>query len=558
MELISMLSSVLALTPILVVTLLLVILRWPARRAMPVAYVVTLGVAALVWGVETRVLVAASLQGLILAVSLLYIVFGALLLLATLAQSGAISSIRASLTTISPDRRVQAIIVGWLFGSFIEGASGFGTPAAVAAPLLVALGFPALAAVMVGLVIQSTPVSFGAVGTPILVGVAGGLDSEIVERFLLQDQLTVQAMLQDVTFRVALLHATCGLIVPLFLCGLLTRFFGANRSFREGLQAWPFALFAAISFSLPYFLCAIFLGPEFPSIVGAAIGLAIVVPSARWGLFTPKKVWDFPPKSGWDSDWNGREVVQENSFSRPIATVVAWLPYAIVALLLMVSRLPMLGLKKVLAGISVGPVDILQTGIGQTIQPFYLPGFILIVTCVLTYLLHGMGWSQIGASCRVAGGQVIGAGIALVFAVPMARVFILSGAQYNTSGLESMPLHLAESAASMGGAGWPFLAPWIGALGAFVAGSNTISNLMFSLFQFLTAQKIQVYPLLIVAAQAVGGAAGNMITVHNVVAASATVGLVGREGSLIRKTILPSSFYCLLAGSLTLVWSWLI
>ena len=81
---------------------------------------------------------------------------------------------------------------------------------------------------------------------------------------------------------------------------------------------------------------------------------------------------------------------------------------------------------------------------------------------------------------------------------------------------------------------------------------------MFSLFQFLTAQKIQVYPLLIVAAQAVGGAAGNMITVHNVVAASATVGLVGREGSLIRKTILPMSFYCLLAGALTLVWSWLI
>ena len=553
-----MLSSVLALTPILVVTLLLVILRWPARRAMPVAYVVTLGVAALVWGVETRVLVAASLQGLILAVSLLYIVFGALLLLATLAQSGAISSIRASLTTISPDRRVQAIIVGWLFGSFIEGASGFGTPAAVAAPLLVALGFPALAAVMVGLVIQSTPVSFGAVGTPILVGVAGGLDSEIVERFLLQDQLTVQAMLQDVTFRVALLHATCGLIVPLFLCGLLTRFFGANRSFREGLQAWPFAFFAAISFSLPYFLCAIFLGPEFPSIIGAAIGLAIVVPSAKWGLFTPKKVWDFPPKSGWDSDWNGREVVQENSFSRPIATVVAWLPYAIVALLLMVSRLPMLGIKKVLAGISVGPADILQTGIGQTIQPFYLPGFILIVTCVLTYLLHGMGWSQIRTSCRVAGSQVLGAGIALVFAVPMARVFILSGAQYNTSGMESMPLHLAESAASMGGSGWPFLAPWIGALGAFVAGSNTISNLMFSLFQFLTAQKIQVYPLLIVAAQAVGGAAGNMITVHNVVAASATVGLVGREGSLIRKTILPMSCYCLLAGVLTLVWSWLI
>jgi len=365
-----MVSSFLAITPILVVALLLVVLRWPARRAMPVAYVVTLGIAALVWGVETRVLVAASLQGLILAGSLLYIIFGALLLLATLAQSGAISAIRTSLTTISPDRRVQAIIVGWLFGSFIEGASGFGTPAAVAAPLMVALGFPALAAVMVGLVIQSTPVSFGAVGTPILVGVAGGLDSEIVEHFLAQNQLTVQAMIQDVTFRVALLHATCGLIVPLFLCGLLTRFFGTNKSFREGLQAWPFALFAAISFSLPYFLCAIFFGPEFPSIIGAAVGLAIVVPAARWGFLIPSKVWDFPPRSSWDSDWKGTEVAQKSSFSRPISTAVAWLPYAIIALLLMMSRLPMLGLKKVLSGITIGPVDILQTGIGQTIQPF--------------------------------------------------------------------------------------------------------------------------------------------------------------------------------------------
>ncbi len=121
-------------------------------------------------------IVAASLQGLSLAVSLVYIIFGALLLLATLTQSGAVNSIREAFVRISPDRRIQAIIIGWLFGSFIEDSAGFGTPAAVCTPLLLALGFPAMAAVMVGLIIQSTAVSFGAAGTPILIGVSGGLD----------------------------------------------------------------------------------------------------------------------------------------------------------------------------------------------------------------------------------------------------------------------------------------------------------------------------------------------------------------------------------------------
>ena len=149
-----------AILPIAFVAVLLVGFRVSARTALPVGYFVTLGTALLLWKVKVDVLVAASVQGLILAVSLLYIVFGALLLLATLRASGAVASIRRIFLQISPDRRVQAIIIGWLFGSFIEGASGFGTPAAVAAPLLLALGFPAMAAVMVGLIIQSTPVLY--------------------------------------------------------------------------------------------------------------------------------------------------------------------------------------------------------------------------------------------------------------------------------------------------------------------------------------------------------------------------------------------------------------
>src|SRR5690606_26584341 len=222
--------------------------------------------------------------------------FGALLLLATLTESGAILTIRSAFTSISPDRRVQAIIIGWLFGSFIEGASGFGTPAAVAAPLMLALGFPAMAAVMVGMIIQSTPVSFGSAGTPILVGVFGGLTgSPAVEEHIATLGMTLPEYLSHIAVRVAVLHAAAGTLIPLFLACMLTGFFGRRRSFAEGLGVWKFALFAAFAMTIPYVTVAALLGPEFPSLLGGLIGLAVVVFAARRGFLLPEKNWEFAP-----------------------------------------------------------------------------------------------------------------------------------------------------------------------------------------------------------------------------------------------------------------------
>ncbi|HKJ64477.1 MAG TPA: L-lactate permease, partial [Desulfopila sp.] len=169
-------QALLAATPIILAAVLLVGLHWPARRAMPVVYLAAAGIALFFWEMSLTRILASTLQGIMVTAAVLWIIFGAIMLLNTLQNSGAISTIRAGFTNISPDRRVQALILAWLFGCFIEGASGFGTPAAIAAPLLVAIGFPALGAVMVGLMIQSTPVSFGAVGTPIIIGVNTGLD----------------------------------------------------------------------------------------------------------------------------------------------------------------------------------------------------------------------------------------------------------------------------------------------------------------------------------------------------------------------------------------------
>ena len=159
------LTPIVSLLPIIVVAVFLVGMRWPAAKAMPLSFVTAVVIALFYWQVAPLQVVAASINGLVITATLLYIIFGAILLLNTLHESGGLAAIRQGFTDITPDRRVQVIIIAWLFGSFIEGSAGFGTPAAVAVPLLVGLGFPAMAAVIAGMLIQSTPVSFGAAGT---------------------------------------------------------------------------------------------------------------------------------------------------------------------------------------------------------------------------------------------------------------------------------------------------------------------------------------------------------------------------------------------------------
>ncbi len=148
-----------------------------------------------------------------------------------------------------------------------------------------------------------------------------------------------------------------------------------------------------------------------------------------------------------------------------------------------------------------------------------------------------MSGAAVGRAVRRSTRMIVSASVALLFAVPMVQVFINSSG--GGAGLESMPDVLAAGVASLAGGAWPAFSPLVGGIGAFVAGSNTISNMMFSLFQFGVAERIGADPLWVVALQAVGGAAGNVICVHNVVAACAVVGLVGREGDVIRIT-----FWC--------------
>jgi lactate permease len=552
--------AILSVLPIVVVGVLLVGLRWPASRAMPVSYLVAAGLALGIWQVPGMQIAAATLKGLIVAVTLLYIIFGAILLLNTLRESGGMRSIRRGFTDITPDRRIQVIIIAWLFGSFIEGSAGFGTPAAVAVPLLVGLGFPGMAAVMAGMIIQSTPVSFGAAGTPILVGVNRGLEDEtgMVAAFVADQGLDWGGLLSLITVRVALLHAITGTLVPLMLVALMTRFFGRNRSLAEGLAVWRFALFAALAMTIPYYLAARFLGPEFPSICGGLIGLAVVVWAAKRGFLIPSNAdaWEFDRRENWDPEWTGSiEIKDEAGANGDVGMVRAWVPYMLVAVFLVLSRLEALPFKAWLTSVKLSWTGILGTSIGQDFDPLYSPGTVFVVVSLIACALHGMKRASLAAAWRRSARTMLPASVALVFTVPMVQVFINSGG--GAEDYASMPQALAGGVAQLTGEAWPLFATFIGGFGAFVAGSNTVSNMMFSLFQFSVGREIGVDPAWVVALQAVGGAAGNIICVHNVVAACAVVGLVGREGAVIRKTWPAFLYYALTAGAVgyAIVWS---
>jgi lactate permease len=535
----TILTTLTALTPILAVFIFLVLLRLPAVRAMPISLLLTAVLTMLVWRVPPIQVLAAALEGVIIAASILWIVFGAILLLNTLRESGAIDAIRNGFMHITADRRVQVIIIAWLFGAFIEGAAGFGTPAALCAPLLVALGFPPLAAVALALIANSSPVSFGAVGTPLIIGVGEGLQiggsvAPAVQTYL--GDRSFDSFLRSIAVQAVQIDLLVGSFVPLILVGLLTRFFGEHKSWCEGLAIWPFAIFAGFSFTIPALIVATLVGPEFPSLLGGLIGLMIVTPAAQRGFLLPKQPWDFA------------EAAPETGFAARLTLRRAWLPYLLVAGLLVLTRLDILPLKEWLQSIQIGWSHILSTEISAAFAPLYLPGTIFVVVVVVTIFLHGMSRDQASSALSRSTRMVMGSAVALGAAVPMVRIFINSGV--NEAGLQSMPIELASLMVGLMGQAWPLTAPLVGSLGSFISGSATFSNLMFSLFQFSVAEQVELAPQVVLALQVLGANAGNMICVLNVVAAASVVNLLGQEGAIIRLTLGPMLYYALWAGFL--------
>ncbi len=525
--------AIIAFLPILTTLVLMLAFNWPAKWCLLISWIMSCVFAFFLWDLEILEIVANSLLGFLSSLDVLIIIFGAILLMNTLKASGATAAINRGFMNINPDKRVQAVIIGFAFCSFIEAAAGFGTPAALAGPLMVSLGFPPMAAAVIALIFDSVAVSFGAVGTPVNQSIAIlGSGEAFNKAFALWT---------------AIPHVVVGTFLPLLVLMITTKVFGKEKSFKPALKAAPFAVFAGLTFSVPMLLITLTLGHDFASLIAALISICLTVLAAKKNFLCPKEVWDFGDKKDWDPDWLAVQKVESPKESS-MSVLKAWLPYVIIALVLVVTRVPQLGIKALLNGTATsapltGTYFSVNNILGfkaldYTLKWAYLPGTFFIIIAILTKFIHGMSFKQMKNAWIDTFKQIAGAALAVIFGLALVKVMSYDpdGAGEAYSMMEQMARALT---AVINDFAFIVISPFIGVLGSFVSGSNTVSNTLFTNLQFLTAEGVGVSTVFAVAMQTVGGAIGNITCINNAVAASATLGISGKEGKLI-KTNFPA------------------
>ena len=526
--------AILAFIPILITLILMMVFNWSAKRCLLISWIVACLFAIFIWKVDFKAIFATSIFGMMSTFDVLIIITGAILLMNTLKASGATSSINKGFMNICPDKRVQACIIGFSFCSFIEAAAGFGTPAALAGPLMVSLGFPPLAAAMIALIFDSTAVSFGAVGTPVTSALAAlGLSEDV-------------GFIKAFSFWTALPHAIMGIFLPLLVLMMTTKFFSKEKSIKPALEAAPFAIFTGLSFSFPMLLVSIFIGYEFASLIGSLISIVVCVIAAKKGFLVPKKTWDFGNPDSWDKEWlqtSETSKVEESNMS----LIKAWIPYLLVAFLLILTRIPALGIKNLLTTVFpfILKFDNLFgfENLDYSIKWAYSPGIFFIIVAVITVFMHKIPKEKVKESYKDTFKQLSSAALALLFGLALVEVLKYK----NTEGI-SMMIEMASALSKVGKWIYIIISPFIGVLGSFVSGSATISMNLFSNLQYDTAQVLNIKPVYVLAMQCVGAAIGNMVCINNAVAASATIGTTGKEGKLIKLNILPMVIYTIVTA----------
>ncbi len=390
----------------------------------------------------------------------------------------------------------------------MEGAAGFGTPVALAAPFLVGFGVPPVQAVAIVLIGHSVGVSFGAVGTPLIPQIA-----------------VTEYMGPEIARVIGEYQALIGALMLLFVVVLVTR--QARIDHVELVPVGRWFVLAALAFLVPMWAISRWVGPELPTMGGAIIGGMIFVVllqiSRRFG--------------------GGQANRQRDGADSPRERMSLWRatsPYAVVIALVLATRL--IGpVKETLEAIEL---QWTMAGIFQgSFRPLYHPGTYLVLGALLGGLIQGASSQIFRQALKDVVKMLVPVTIALVAMLAISRLMV-HGAM----------IDVLVEAAAMTGTLWPLMAPMVGVLGTFVTGSATASNILFTDFQVATAERLEMDGLRLVGAQGFGAAVGNIICPHNVIAGCATVGIAGREGEVLRHTLGVCLLCVALGGALTFVW----
>ncbi|WP_099088624.1 L-lactate permease [Weissella cibaria] len=526
-----------ALLAVILPLILLAVFNMPALKGMAISALVVTLAGWFIWQMPNNVMFASILQGIHKTFPILWILFGALMMLHVLRHTGAITRINAGFESLTADMRILAVLIAYLFGGLIEGVSGFGTPAMVTAPLLIALGFTPIAGVTLALVADSTSAAYGAVGTPLTVGLSNVAPANIAD------------FMNNIAGTMTTIDLFGGTFMPLMLVMLLVTFFNrGKKSIKSWLEITPWALLIGVVYNVFAWLYAHTIGYEFVSILTPLTVLIIAVLTLKYRILLPTTVFINPWKGAnftGDGVQNDEETMQHASSRMSLLT--AWSPYLIVVVLLLLSRT--IGWLKYFMtnAIDFGWVNILGIkGISSDWPVLYSPGFILTLAAAIALLVQARTLKPFVPAAKSVLASMVGTGVTLMVTLIMVQVFSNSGT--NGMDLPSMPTYIAKTVSQHMAGVWVFVAPFLGELGAFITGSATVSTLTFSPIQADVAANAHLAKPIILALQVIGAAAGNMICVHNIVAASAVVGLAGQEGAILRKTAIPALVYGLLVG----------
>ncbi|BDF77395.1 transporter, lactate permease (LctP) family [Pyramidobacter piscolens W5455] len=546
--------ALIAAVPILLTIVFMVFMNWSAKRSLIISWLAAFAVACSVWGMGIGEAAARTVAGFLASFETSAIIFGAILLMNVLKQSGAMASINGMFSGITEDARLQAIIVGYCFAGFIEGAAGFGTPAALGAPILISLGFPPLAAAAICLVCNSTPVNPGPVGVPLLTA------SKVVADAVKHLGGDPEKFTTVLTRWVCIPNMIGGLFIIMAVVFMMCKAFGKNRSFRDAVPAVPFCLLTGVVVGSIYIVMSFFAAPELISMTAFLGGMIVMMFCAKKGVCVPKKVWTFDGYKEWgEPSWQSTTVVTSVK-DKSMKPLLAWTPYIVIGVILVLTRLNAFGLKTLFNNdpfiLRVGNILGFE-GIGWDFKFLYNPGIMpFVLVAILTVPLHRMSREETKIAVVDSVKNWSGAATALLFGVAMVNLYrYTSSAQIGAAvagaaaGSEftfknsSMLYVMADALAKLFQGTYFIIAPLIGVLGAFMSGSCTVSNTLFASLQFETATLVGLSQVLIVALQTMGGGIGNMICVNNIVAVCATTGTNGNEGKLIRTNILPCLVY---------------
>ncbi|MFA6603158.1 MAG: L-lactate permease [Candidatus Shapirobacteria bacterium] len=461
-----------------------------------IALVLTIIIAIGYWQVTLGVILFSTIRGLLISLDIFVIVFGAILFLEITKILKIPENLGYFINKFSSDLRIQVIILAWFLENFIEGIAGFGTPAAVVAPILLALGLSPLKAIVISLLGNSISVPFGAAGTPLKIGLSG---------INLNPQLFAPT---------TALYNLIGFVVPVFMLWVLVS--GQRHRKNLFLGALPFAIWSGVVFVVPAYFISL-LGIEFPSIFGALIGVFIISITTKRGLFVP--ISSYVPKT------------TPSKFSQSLPLNRTIFPYFIFVLLLIFAKL-------ILSSLVVR-----FSALDYTFNIFN-PGTIFVFTSLIVALVYKISLPFISRSSTLAFKKSLSP--YLVVALMSIVVQLMNNSDNPFLNLPSITqtISLVFNTTLL-----PGIAPFVGALGSFLTGSATVSNLMFAPSLYSSSLLMGLNAVKILALAMVGAGVGNMVALADVLAAKAVMDDSTSLRQLI-KALLPYCLFCLVLVAL--------